>query len=288
MLFRQLRKFSQSSLPHPWYEPEHPMLKPDLDMQSLIRYTERTRNKHEEPEQDIDYSHLESNSDTVQLHEVSQSDILAAPEYMQLYLKLYANYNPDLVIQNVAQLPRVNFDRTLQQLVEFHLNYTYDELESATQVDTRYVISRFAPPRFKRLIDKVLEKAPLCGLMVPMQQYEGYSDLTLALDREIFVFFYGEGAFFDEYERSLYRRVLLKQVSSGEWVDGRKIPFVTEPEDNFLIGMLNWPGTEDHEYSFQYKPYFREYSFDQEYFYSPSAGFIQKLIRSLWHKLFYE
>ena len=241
----------------------------------------------DEPEPD--YSFAEYNSDpSLSLHEVDASDFALAPDTLQMFLKLYAHYNPEEIIAQVAALPALEFDKKLQQLPDFYLNYTYNEMEEATVPDSRYVISRFCPPRFKVLMDKVLEKVPIYGWTVPMHQYAQLQELEATLSKDVFSFLYGEGVFFDEHERSLYRRALVRQVSSGDWLDGRDIPFVTESEDCFLLGMVNWPGVDDYEHTFQYRPFFREFHIESEYFYREPQGALQKLSRLIWYRNTYK
>jgi len=279
MLRSTKRWISRTSLPHPWFEMDHHLLKPDIELQKIIRARERMGGLAE-PTPEVDTSYMEFNQETTPLYDVSKQDFEAFPEYLSMFIRFYANYNPDLVINNALEHPSVPFNTRIQKLEEFDRNYTVNEIENLDRMDSRYIISRFTPPKFKQLMDVVLSKVPLHGSMVPMNQYQAYSDLNYALDKVIFAFHFGEGAFFSEEEELTLKRLMVRQMSSGDWLDKRDIPFVTEAEHNFLLGMINWPGSEEHEYRCTYRPYFKDFEIEQSWVFRDRS--LAKLTKGMW------
>ena len=231
------RCITRSTLPHPWFDVEHPMLKPDPQIMKMIKYKEKIgRLVQNEPK---DMSMEENNTDPATLYELTNEDYFSDPPIMEMYTKLYANYNPQKILAETESLPAFTFNQKIQRLQDFELNYTQSEIESAKIIDARYIISRFCPPKFNTLMNIVLKKLPIYGITVPIEESDQFFELNAALDKQIMIFFFGEGAFFTDYERWQYRRAILTQVSLETFLDNREIPFVTEAEDNFLAGMIN-------------------------------------------------
>ena len=262
------------------------MLKPDPQIMKLVKYQDRIgKLVQSEPK---DMSQEESNTDPTPLYDLTKEDYLSDPAIMGMFTKLYAQYNPTKILEEAEALPSFPFDARIQKLGDFELNYTHQEMDKAKIIDTRYMISRFCPPKFKSLIDKVLKKLPMYGAVVPMEENEQYYELSAAFDKQIHIFFFGEGAFFDDSERWQYRRAILTQVSEGNYIDNREVMFVTEAEDNFLAGMINWPGSDDHEYRTVYRPYFREYDFEKEFWQVMPKGIAAGLNRRVWYRFTYK
>jgi hypothetical protein len=275
-----IRNITRAALPHPWFDLEHPLLKADPELMKMLRIMEKRGIKKKEEFRDMALE--EHNTEDVQLFEVSLDVYEKNPELVKTLEKVYANYNPLKVIQNAAELPGYNFDKRIQQLPFFECNYTYQEMNDAKEIDYRYMISRFAPPKFRRLVDLYLEKVPICGMTVPLEDFEGFSQLNSAFDKEFYTFLLGEGPFLDEEERHVYRRFLIKQLNFGEFLDNRDIPFINESEDNFMIGMINFPGTDDHEYRCFYRPYFREYDVNKEMWTRNQNKWIIRISKFIW------
>lgn len=255
------------------------MLKPDPQIMKLIKFKESQGKLIQTEPRDL--SMEEYNTDPTPLYELTNDDYFSDPPIMEMFTKLYANYNPTKILKETEELPFFSFDPRLQKLSEFDTNYTNYEMEQAKIIDSRYIISRFCPPKFKSLMEMVLKKLPIYGITLPLEESEQYFELSAALDKQIYIFFFGEGGFFTDYERSQYRRAILTQVCDETYIDNREIPFVTEAEDNFLSGMINWPGSDDHEYRTVYRPYFREYIIEKEYWLLPPKKLIGKIARKL-------
>jgi hypothetical protein len=281
-----LRSTSSNYFPHSWFEAEHPMLRADPKLVKMMKYRELKGKIPEKPERII--STEEYNSDLVDLYELTKEDYMLDPPVMEMFIKLYSNYNPEKIIQDTQSLPSFNFNASLQKITKFDYNYTHSEMENIKKLDCRYFISRFCPPGFRLLIDTVLQKLPIYGIVVPMDENEQYQELSAALDKQIFIFFFGEGVFFDDYERSLFRKVLLAQVTEEKFLDNRQVPFVTEAEDNFMIGMINWAASDDHEYRTMYRPYFREYDLEKEYWQFPPKSIYASIHRRVWYRFYYK
>lgn len=280
------RGITRTALPHPWFDPEHMMLKADPQIMRMLKHKDRIGALKKVTE--IDQSFDECNADQTPLYELTREDYLVDPALMTMFTKLYSNFNPKKILEETETLLSFDFNQKLQKLSEFDLNYTNQEMENIKNIDARYVISRFCPPKFKSLIDVVLKKLPIYGEVVPMEESEKYYELSAALDKQIYIFFFGEGAFFDADERYHYRRAILKQVATEKYLDGREIPFVTEAEDNFLSGVINWPGSDDHEYRTLYRPYFREYDIDKEYWQIEPERLIVKIGQKIWSRSVFE
>lgn len=245
-----------------------------------MKYHNR-KNPQADKEPEIDISFNEYNSTSEQLYEVTQDGFNLNPDIIGMYLKLYSNLNPELIINDAMEIDGVIFDTRIQKLPEFETNYKHFEMEQIKEADSRYIVSRFSLPGFKKLIDVVLSKVPIYGITVPLAEYKKFADLNSALDSKIFSFTYGDGLFFDENEKALYRDKLLLQSVTGKWMDGRDLPFVTESEYNFLIGMVNWPGTEDQEYNFSYRPYWNDFDLEQDIYNLENPNLLNRLANKL-------
>lgn len=275
-----IRKITRAALPHPWFDLEHPLLKPDPELMKIMRIVEKSgKNKKVEAR---DMGLEEHNTEDVQLYDVSRDIYDENPALVETLRKVYAHYNPGLILQSAEELPGFNFDLRIQALPQFDTNYTYQEMEELRQIDSRYIISRFCPPKFKQLVDIYLKKVPIFGLVVPLEQQEAYLELQSAFDKEFHSFLFGEGAFLDEEERFQYKKFLLKQINYDDYLDNRDIPFINEAEDNFMLGMINFPGTDDHEYRCFYRPYFREYDVNKELWTKAQDKWIIRFGKALW------
>lgn len=247
---------SRSSLPHPLFEEQSSLFKPDPYTERLMRDERKRRRNMIQPEP-IDFNSVEYNADTTKMYDVTPEDIQQYGDPIHMYFKLYANKYPEEILDRAVHYPQLQFNKELQKLQDFSKNYTISEMRNNDHIDTRYVVSRFCPPYFKILMDIVMSKIPMFGITVPMSEYEQLERTDAELDKEIFIFHFGGGAFFDINERNLYRWQLIRQTGSRMWLDNRTYPFVTEAEDNFLLGMMNWPGSDDKENRFTMRPYFR-------------------------------
>jgi hypothetical protein len=280
------RGITRTALPHPWFDLEHPMLKPDPQLMKLIRYRQSIGKLVQK--EDRDMSLEECNADPQDVYEMTSEAYFSDPPVMEMLQKLYANFSPGKIIQQVSELPGFDFDKRLQVLEKFDSNYTNQEMSDAKVIDGRYVVSRFCPPKFKRLIDVVLEKLPIFGSVVERGESERFFELSAAIDKEIQTFFFGGGAFFSDFERSMFRRYIFRQMAYEEFLDNREIPFVTEAEDNFTIGMINWPGSDDHEYRCFYRPYFREFIVEKEFWGFPQHTMVHRIYRRMWYYNYYK
>lgn len=275
-----IRKITRAALPHPWFDIEHPMLKADPELMKMVKVLEKRGIKKKE--EDRDMSLEEHNTEDVTLYDVPHEVYEKEPALVQTLTKVYSNYNPTKILESAASLPGFNFDQKVQELEKFESNYTYQEMNDAKVIDNRYVVSRFAPPKFKKLVDIYLSKMPIFGFVVPYEQSQMALELNSAFDKEFHSFLLGDGAFLDEEERHVFRRFLIRQINSSTYLDDRDIPFITEAEDNFMLGMINWPGTDDHEYRCYYRPYFREYDINKEMWTRNQNKLLIILSRYLW------
>ncbi|OMJ92665.1 hypothetical protein SteCoe_4540 [Stentor coeruleus] len=280
MIRTVLRTITKAALPHPWFDLDHHLMKPDPQIMNLMKYKEKIGDITKEESKDM--SQEEYNTSPNQLYEVTREAYLLDPPMMDMLIKLYAHYNPMKIIMETKSLPGFNFNTRLQKLSVFDRNYTYQEMNDAKEIDSRYVISRFCPPSFKSLIDEVVTKLPIFGYVVPLEESQQYFELSAAIDKEIFTFFFGEGVFFNEQERHLYKKFLLLQVNTSTFLDNREIPFIDEAEDNFLLGMINWTGTDDHEFRCYYRPYFIEKDLEKEMWGFNDSSLVSRIFKKFW------
>ena len=274
------RFITKSGLPHPWFEPEHPLVRSDPRFLKLVRKMERIKPPPEQPNKEMLFD--EYNSDLTPLYELSQEAYMSDPPMMEMFVKLYSHYNPTKIIKELEDFPRLDFNANIQKLEGYETNYTYQEMENASFIDSRFVVSRFSPPKFKKLVDVLLEKIPVFGLVPPMEEYEKLAELDLSISGYVLTFFYGEGPFFDEEERWLYRKAILLQISNEKFLDDRFIPMVNDAEDNFLAGMINWASTNDPENRCVYRPFFREFVIEKEFWYKTPENMVGRFFYNRW------
>ncbi|CAG9318374.1 unnamed protein product [Blepharisma stoltei] len=295
MITRLLRRsIGLTKVPHAWFEPDHPLIKSDNDYNDFTKHfeklakKERERGKGKEDDSNANLSYMEHNASSERMYEVKREDFMKNQELIAMYLKRYANLNPELIIQDAEEIEAIKFDTRLQQLEPFDTNYLYHEMEKLEEADARYIFSRFSLPGFKRLLDVVLTKAPLFGIMVPMAEYDKLAKINVEVATKIYSFNYGDGITFDDKERSLYRSMLLQQSATQDWLDSRPYPMINEAENNFVTGMINWPGTEDQEYTTLYRPYYRDFHItDDTYDFNEKTPFLGRIARSLWLRTIY-
>lgn len=286
MIRTVLRTISKAALPHPWFDLDHHMMKGDPQMMKFIKYKEKTKKIIREEPRDLSLE--EYNTDTTPLYEVTKEAYVQDPPMIDMLTKLYAHYNPLKIIREAESLPGFYFNTRLQKLPAFDRNYTHQEMDDAKEIDSRYIISRFCPPHFKNLFDVVLAKLPIFGYVVPLEESQQFIELSAAMEKEIFTFIFGEGVFFDEHERHLYKKFLLTQVNQDTFFDNREIPFINEAEDNFLLGVINWAGTDDHEYRCFYRPYFREKDFEKELWGFNDKSLTMAIFKRFWMKKYHK
>ena len=181
---------SRSSLPHPLFEEQSSLFKPDPYTERLMRDERKRRRNMIQPEP-IDFNSVEYNADTTKMYDVTPEDIQQYGDPIHMYFKLYANKYPEEILDRAVHYPQLQFNKELQKLQDFSKNYTISEMRNNDHIDTRYVVSRFCPPYFKILMDIVMSKIPMFGITVPMSEYEQLERTDAELDKEIFIFHFG-------------------------------------------------------------------------------------------------
>jgi len=267
-------------LPHREFEYYHPLFKMTKPEVYYMRLKQRNSPDLKEREE-RSIMHEENNAYPFELHEVTQEDIDKNPDLTSLCTKLYSYLNPELKLEEIRDLPNVPFDSSIQKLQPFSQNYTQIELNKVTEVDTRYIVSRFSPPMLKAFIDEALLKYPIYGAVVPKALYEDYQAVLDEVRRLCYTFFKGDGGFFNDYERSLYRKSLVDQSIAGQFADKRQPLAFTPSEIHFLEGVTNWPGSDNgSDTEFMYRPYFNSFDFIKEKYSMPESSFSKNLFRS--------
>lgn len=280
-----IRMITRAALPHPWFDLEHPMLKPDPELMKAMKIAEKIGKNKDLVEKDMSLE--EYNTEDVNLYDVPRDVYDEDPELIDTLSKVYAHYNPSRILISAQELPGFDFNTKIQTLPSFDTNYTYQEMDTIKHIDYRYVVSRFCPPKFKQLVDIYLRKVPIHGSVVPLEFSEGYYQLQSAFDKEFHSFLLGEGAFLEEDEIFQYKKFLVRQITYNQYLDNREIPFINEAEDNFMLGMINFAGTNDHEYRCFYRPYFREYDVNKEIWSRSKDAWLIRFSKSLWFWNYY-
>lgn len=261
MLRRLTRSFAGTSLPHREFDYSHPLFKLTSPELTFSKLKERQSPDLVEPEP-RDIFHEEFNAYPYALHEISSEDAAKEPELVEVFSKLYSYLNPELKVEEAKLTPgfnfsKANFSMNSQELQPFKTNYTPVQIRELTEIDTRYVVSRFSPPMLKAFIDETLTKMPIDGSVVPLAAYEEFQEVWDEVRRLSYSFFIGDGAFFSDAERSMYRKALIDMALSGRFADRRQPVIMTHSEKHFFEGVVNWPSSDNSsDVEFMYRPYF--------------------------------